>query len=252
MPEDVEPRTNRDFAWATFDPESYFHHYYGDPHPDDIRVAKLTAIALAEAQPRGHSLDIVDVGTGSSFLPWLAALPRAKSLAAWEYSEPNLRWLAQELGRERLRPQWGSFWDAIRADLPRECLLPDDPTSRLREVCALHQGSIFDLPERCWDAATMFFCAESITEQVDEFERACAAFARCTMASGTLVAAFLAQSSGYEVSHQRFPALSVDERLLRRTFAPLADDLSIIPIGLADKEVRSGYSGMFFLRAKAR
>lgn len=41
------------------------------------------------------------------------------------------------------------------------------------------QGSIFDLPERTWDAATMFFCAESITEHQDEFEAACAAFARC-------------------------------------------------------------------------
>jgi hypothetical protein len=29
---------NGDYAWAKFDSEAYFQHYYGDPHPDDDRV----------------------------------------------------------------------------------------------------------------------------------------------------------------------------------------------------------------------
>lgn len=48
----------------------------------------------------------------------------------------------------------------------------------LRTKSVVKQGSICDLPERTWDAATMFFCAESITEHQDEFEVASAAFAR--------------------------------------------------------------------------
>ena len=45
----------------------------------------------------------------------------------------------------------------------------------LRAKTSVRQGSIFDLPERRWDAATMFFCAESITERKDKFERGGAA-----------------------------------------------------------------------------
>jgi hypothetical protein len=60
-----------------------------------------------------------------------------------------------------------------------EYRLPQDPMLMLRTKSVVKQGSICDLPERTWDAATMFFCAESITEHQDEFEAACAAFARC-------------------------------------------------------------------------
>ena len=72
------------------------------------------------------------------------------------------------------------------------------------------QGSIFDLPQRRWDAATMFFCAESITAEQQEFERACAAFAGAVKPGGVLAAAFLAGSRGYRVGEENYPAVAVD------------------------------------------
>jgi hypothetical protein len=77
----------------------------------------------------------------------------------------------------------------------------------LRTKNVLRQGSIFDLPGRTWDAATMFFCAESITERQDELEAACAACARCVKPGGALAAAFLLRSPGYVVKDRTFPAL---------------------------------------------
>jgi hypothetical protein len=70
------------------------------------------------------------------------------------------------------------FWAVTREAYLPEYRLPQDPMPMLRTKSVVKQGSICDLPERTWDAATMFFCAESITEHQDEFEVACAAFAR--------------------------------------------------------------------------
>src|SRR4029078_9324938 len=97
----------------------------------------------------------------------------------------------------------------------------------LREKSIVRRGSIFDLPERTWDAATMFFCAESITERQDEFEAACAAYARCVRRGGTLAAAFLAHSVGYVVKASRFPALPLSAESIMKAFARHAEDLKV-------------------------
>ena len=122
----------------------------------------------------------------------------------------------------------------------------------LREKSIVRRGSIFDLPERTWDAATMFFCAESITERPDEFGAACAAYARCVKRGGALAAAFLAHSAGYIVKANRFPALPLSADSILKAFAPHADHLKAEAIGIVPREVRSGYSGLVFLTGNAR
>ena len=156
---------NKDADWNAFDPEGYFQHYYGDPHPDDDALTYLAARALRSVACPSHSLDIVDVGTGPSLIPLLAALPVATRLTAWEYSKPNLEWLANELTGPTLRPQWQHFWQQVKAahsldGANASPMLPHDPLPPLVQRTRLLRGSIFDLPPRTFDAATMFFCAE--------------------------------------------------------------------------------------------
>ena len=243
---------NADYQWAQFDSEAYFQHYYGEPHPDDDRVIQFAVAAMKRAAPIGAELDVIDVGTGPSLIPFFCALPRARRLTAWEYAEGNIAWLESELQRKEMRPQWRHFWNVTReASLP-DWNLPDDPMPLLRAKSVVRQGSIFDLPERTWDAATMFFCAESITERQDEFEAACAAYASCVKPGGALAAAFLAHSAGYVVNESRFPALSVSVKSILNVFARHADGLKAEAIGIVERQVRSGYSGLVFLTGNAR
>lgn len=244
----AQPAGNSDYDWSAFDPESYVAHYYADPHPDDDEVVRLTARALKGMKPGGAALD---VGTGPNLFPMLAALPRAAQMTAWEYSPTNVAWLRTELQLERLREPWPHFWSLVREGYAPE-QLEDDPTSPLRLRANVVEGSIFDLPKARWDAATMFFCAESITEQQSEFERACAALAQSVRTGGVLAAAFLAGSKGYVVADTAFPALAITEESLRAAFAPYTSQIAITPIGLVEEEIRSGYSGMFFLEARAK
>jgi hypothetical protein len=243
---------NADFPWAQFDSEAYFQHYYGDPHPDDDRVTRCAAAALQYALPSGAALDVVDIGTGPNLIPFLCALARAKSLTAWEFSESNIAWLERELSASSIRPQWQHFWDVARQEHDPHHTLPDNPIPLMRSRCNVTRGSIFELPERRWDAATMFFCAESITGSRAEFVTACTAFARAVKPGGTLAAAFLVRSAGYEVGGRRFPAVQLSAEDVVAVFETISDDIRAEKIGIVDKEVRSGYAGALFLAARSR
>ena len=245
-------RGNADYAWKEFDSEAYFQHYYGDPHPDDDLIVQLAVDALKRTRPLEESLDVVDVGTGPNLIPFFCALPRARRLTAWEFSDSNVAWLEREIAGDGLRPQWRHFWDIVREAYGEAAPLPDNPLPALRETCSVTQGSIFDLPQRTWDAATMFFCAESITKRQDEFEAACAAFARSVRPGGTLAAAFLARSEGYLVSDYLYPALNLSADGIEQVFAAHAEGIEIRTVGIVEREIRSGYSGIIFLTGLAR
>jgi NNMT/PNMT/TEMT family len=245
-------RGNADYQWSDLDAEAYFNHYYGEPHPDDDKVVECVVEALKEAAPLGRELDVVDVGTGANLIPLFCALPRARSLTVWEYARSSVAWLKAELAGDVMRPQWRHFWTLTCRAYGRDHLLTDNPMPALRARTKLEQGSIFDLPEHRWDAATMFFCAESITQRQDEFEAACAAFARCVKRGGTLAAAFLAHSAGYSVKGSLFPALPLSAESVVSAFTPYADRVQAQPIGIVEQQIRSGYSGLVFLTATAR
>lgn len=246
------PAGNADYEWEKFDSEYYFQHYYGEPHPDDDRVIRCAVKALRAAPPLDVALDVVDVGTGPNLIPFFCALPRARRLTAWEYAESNVAWLKRELESDAMRPQWRHFWAETRAAYGQDAALPENPIPALRERADVVQGSVFDLPERRWDAATMFFCAESITERQDEFEAACAAYARCVKPGGLLAAAFLTRSGGYVIADRPFPVLKLNADVIEDVFARHAKVLEVERIGIVEREIRSGYSGFIFLTGLAQ
>lgn len=242
---------NGDYVWSKFDSEAYFQHYYGEPHPDDDAVITHTCAALRGAAPLGQPLEMIDVGTGPNLFPLMCAMTRASRITAWEYSESNVAWLRSELDGGVLRPQWQHFWNVVRTE-SHDNALPENPIESLQQRTNLERGSIYELPASRWDAATMFFCAESITQQKSEFELACVRFAECVRPGGLLAAAFLVGSSGYEVAGRPFPVLNVSEEEIVDLFGSLTDNIRTTRIGIVETEIRSGYSGMVFLTANAR
>jgi hypothetical protein len=210
----------------------------------------MAVLALKAAANHDGPLDLVDVGTGPNFIPLFAALPVAERLTVWEYSQNNIDWLRADLAVPEMRPQWKHFWRVAR-----EAYSPDptpiDPMPELRAKTALTQGSIYDLPAHRWGAATMFFCAESITSRMDEFERGCAAYARCVRPGGVLAAAFLVHSGGYVVADRPFPVLSLTAQAIEDVFTRHARDVAVQRIGIVEREIRSGYSGFVFLTGRA-
>ncbi len=248
---ETKPDRNEDFAWSQFDSEAYFQHYYGEPHPDDDKVIRRACAALIGAEPKRGKLSVVDVGTGPNLFPMLLALPRASDLTAWEFSDSNVAWLKNEIADRTMRPQWRHFWNVIVESYGSDAGLPENPKPIMRKIARIEQGSVYDLPARRWDAATMFFCAELITGERSQFEKACEGFARCVRPGGTLAAAFLVGSSRYVIAERPFPILDISEADILEVFAPISRDVRTERIGIVEREIRSGYSGMVFMVAKA-
>jgi hypothetical protein len=151
-----------------------------------------------------------------------------------------------------MRPQWQHFWRVTETAYGPQWQLPDDPIAAIRSKCTITQGSVYDLPAGRWDAATMFFCAESITGKFEEFDAAVKAFAGCVKPGGMLAAAFLVRSGGYEVAGRRFPVLELTADTIEETFARYIASSRAERIGIVEKEIRSGYSGFTFLTGRAR
>jgi hypothetical protein len=243
--------SNSGVDWDRFDPEAYRRHYYEEPHPDDDRLARLAAEAFAGWQAPRESIDTIDVGTGANLFPLLAALPRATSLTAYEHSRSNIAWLERTIGGDSLTQEWLHFWAVVAGAYPEPLVRGLDPLRALKDRARVEQGSIFTLPERRFDAASMFFCAESITAERGEFRAACHAFARSVIPGGLLVAAFLLRSDGYNVADVAFPAFPVTQADVEEAFAGTAEDVGVTLIGEHDAEIRSGYSGSLLLTGLA-
>lgn len=252
MSDNNKPTSNSAYDWSKFDSESYFQHYYGEPHPDDDLVVKLTVEAFTRAYGKDAALSTLDVGTGPNLFPLFSVAPLAREITAWEYAESNVAWLKRELESTELRPQWRHWWAVAREAYGPTYDLPETPIPDLKAKVRVQQGSIFDLPEKQWDAATMFFCAESITAEHSEFERAVARFTGSVRTGGLLVGAFLVRSGGYIVADRPFPVLKLTADEIIDTFKAHTDDVKIEMIGIVDREIRSGYSGFVFATGRAR
>lgn len=237
---------NADIDWGRFDPERYRRNNYEFVRPEDRRLTELTALSFKQVAPES---DILDVGTGSNIYPLLAALPRAATLTAWEYGAANVAWLRETLGRP-LEPVWRAFWQIAR-DVYDEPAVDDSLLETLSARTRVVQGSIFDLPKAQWDAASMFFCAESITQDQQEFEAAMAAWSGAVRSGGMLAGAFMEKSRGYDVGDERFPALEIDAEQLRAVTQATADVIRIERIPIVE-EIRHGYEGMLFMSARVR
>ena len=240
------PSTNDAVDWDLFDSDDYFSHNYRELRHDDAQIIKIVTefFAACDAPPgRGRA---IDVGTGTNLYPALAMLPFAAEVTLFEHSRSNRRWLRDELIAPAL--SWRLFWDAMIADRP-EYRNVAEPFRQLRERTTVVRGNVFKLESTAYDLGTMFFVAESISARTEEFEQATRWFVHSLMARAPFAAAFMRDSSGYEVGGRWFPSCSIKEDDVRRCLAPVAHGVTVRRVDSND--LRSGYDGMIVATGRA-
>ena len=104
------------------------------------------------------------------------------------------------------------------------------------------KGDIFNLGADEYDMGTMFFVAESITGREQEFKSAVRAFIRSLRLHAPFAAAFMKDSSGYQVGNVSFPAYSVDKPYIEQLLGPMARDVTVTVV--ESNDLRDGYDGM--------
>lgn len=243
-------RRNADVEWNTFSSQHYWQQNYYELLPEDEEIIRrVSQFFTAAFRGRPCTGRGIDVGSGTNLYPALLMLPWTEQILLTDYAVSNVHWLRSQLADDGDGWTWQPFWDELQeAERYNEI---DNPRKHLQVACqdepgfaGVEEGSVFGLPEARWDLGTMFFVAESITQDAGEFDAALACFVRALKPGAPFAAAFMAGSCGYRVAGTKFPALPIDTDDVRRRFSELGvGDLSV-ELLLTEHRVRDGYEGM--------
>lgn len=238
---------NHQFPWDEFDTRSYLSHNYRDLRWDDSAILETIRDFFVDFHPGGDAAGI-DLGAGPNLYPALAMLPLCSSITLVERASSNVDWLRAEVCD--FAPSWDQFW-ALLCREPRYRAIAN-PRAALAARATVEAGDVFDLPARHWQVGTMFFVAESISPRQDEFEAAVRQFVRSLQDGAPFAAAFMENSSGYDVGDQRFPATPVDEAHIRAILEPETRELRVTRLGIGAEVLRPGYTGMISVCGQVR
>jgi hypothetical protein len=248
---------NADYPWDNFDSANYFRHNYSALRHDDRQIleairdffskADRSASAAREASDDRPAAAGLDLGSGTNLYPALAMLPFCAELTLWEFSARNTEWLRQEI--KSYSASWDKFWERLALSPPYHDTA--DPRAVLAARTRVHQGSVFDLPTAAWDMGTMFFVAESLTSNPAEFTAATHRFVDALHPGAPFAAAFMENSTGYDVGDQRYPAVAVTQETVRHCLDEVSRNLDVQHIDAGNNPLRDGYSGMILVLGTA-
>lgn len=241
---------NADAPWNNFSSEDYWCHNYVTVQPEDQEIIDWTSSFLIRAfANRDRVRCAIDVGSGANLYPALLMLPWTDQILLSDFSASNVSWLRHRILDDDSTWEWQPFWDEM--DKHQGYRQIGDPRKQLREACksehgraGIEQRNVFDLPSAQWDLGTMFFVAESITQDDAEFHAALRCFIGALTPDAPFAVAFMAGSAGYPVAGIPFPALPITANDVVEQFAKLGvKDLSVHE-NQTQVRVRPGYTGM--------
>jgi hypothetical protein len=243
-----DPPTPNDAApWSDFDADEYYKINYASVLPEDVEIIQWASKFLIEACGPPASLKrAVDVGAGTNLYPSLLMIPWVEHIVFTEYAPRNIDWLRKNLRHTPGEWDWQPFWDLV-AGLPSYRTV-DDPRRRLAAAHEIRPLSIFELPRREWDLGSMFFVADGMTTEEEEFELAVRTFLDALLPGSPFLMAFMEGSEGYDVSDKQFPSVNVTERSLYAMLAGLpVTGTSVLRTDNSTKPLRPGYDAMLLV-----
>ena len=222
-----------DDYWDNFDPEAYLFTNYTTIYPHDVYMLDLMVTLYRERRPKY----VLEVGCGPNLFPVLAALPYVDGLQIVENGKHNLDYLASQFNAlDGAWARWTGMIQLIDPSLERFNFL-----TALRHKAVVNQGSIYDLPAGKYDAASMHYVAESITDDPARFKDACCAFRKSIVQGGFYAASFMENSHGYRVGEIDYPAVPVSLEQVQEAMSPGILSSSRLPVNAGG--MREGYSG---------
>jgi len=240
-------RSNAAYDWDDFDPDLYVKVNYQELHDDDAAILGRVGQYFEHEASRTRGLQGIDVGAGANLYPTLTMLPYCESVTLFERSSANRTWLLGQ--RECYSEIWNPYWSVLTERPPYEAI---DPRECFLKRMAVRYGDIFRPASReRWGIGTMFFCAESITQQEREFYTALDNFVGMLKPGAPFAAAFMRESRGYRVAGIDFPAVSITPVDVEHRLEPLVDYLEVHPV-VSSKPLREGYKGMILALGRKR
>jgi NNMT/PNMT/TEMT family protein len=241
---------NAEAPWHDFSSQEYWRHNYENMHLEDQEIIHRVSLFFTRAfADRDRAQRAIDVGSGSNLYPALLMLPWTDQILLSDYSEGNVNWLHDRVMDDEAPWTWRPFWDELGKREVYDQI--SEPRKLLRIACARADGyagierhSVFSLPQQRWQLGTMFFVAESITQDPAEFRSAVAGFVGALQPGAPFAAAFMAGSEGYPVAGTPFPALQITTDDVKDRFTELGVSELSVDLNQTPDRVRPGYQGM--------
>jgi len=241
---------NAQAPWNDFASEKYYDHNYKVMQAEDQEIIHRVSLFLADAfAGRERAECAIDVGSGANLYPALLMLPWTNHILLTDFSQSNVSWLGREVGEESSPWAWESFWQELKGRQGYDHI--DKPRQLLKKACCgnperagIRRYSVFDLPAAQWQLGTMFFVAESITEDLAEFRTAIGKFVAALKDGAPFAATFMAESAGYEVGDTWFPASQVTSEQVAECFEKFGVTELTVEMTETPARVREGYNGM--------
>ncbi|MEU7028380.1 class I SAM-dependent methyltransferase [Streptomyces sp. NPDC046275] len=238
-------RRNRDADWDAWPVAAYLAENYRRIHPCDRGVIHHHSVFYRQFRP-GSLARTLELGAGPNLYPLMLAAGASRHIDALEPGAAGLAYLRDQLAHGP-DDSWQSFYALCRALDPA---LPATLAEALTRVHVL-PGHADCLPEGRYDAASMNFVAESVTEDRAEFTALCDTFVRAVRPDGALVASFMEHMPSYRIgTGPVWPACPVDEVALRAVFTPRTTGLRISRLAKDRTLPEYGDTGILLLTAR--
>ena len=251
---------NEEAPWSRFDPNAYYKNNYTSLRDDDGAILAAVGQFFSEYYERykiKRPARALDIGSGANLYPAMSMLPWSTHITLADHSPPNRPWLEQAVAAPEAGGPWAwaPFWEVL-SGFPGYDLVehPEQQFLRLHRTGNLQIADldILNMPAgRRWDLGTMFFVAESITEDYIQFTDAIRNFLGALAPGSPFAAAFMVGSGGYPVKGVRFPAVKTDAADIMSHFAGKVAHLQSHDIPKLNKPLRDheddNYDSMLLL-----
>jgi hypothetical protein len=236
---------NAQADWDRWPVGDYLAENYRQLHPCDGAVLVHHSAFYRRFAP-GELARSLEFGAGPNLYPLMLAAAASRRVDAVDRSAACVAYLESQL-RDGPDASWLPFYARCRE---LNATLPTDLSEALARVRVAHADARAVPPDR-YDAASMNFVAESVTEDAGEFADFCSAFVRSVRPGGHLVATFMENMASYQLGDGSvWPAYPVDGATVRAVFAPHVASLTVTRIDADPALPDYGYTGMVLLTAQ--
>lgn len=244
--------------WAEFGPRAYLEEYYADVGPENLALLTFFAKKAFHGLPAGSVS--LDLGSGPTIYSLISAAASVREIHVCDFLEANLAEVTGWLREDTTAWDWSGFFEAAlrleNDDLPwrvgeREALIRERVTQTMR--CDLSLFAPLGRAVQPYDVLVTNFCAESATDDPEQWRAFLRNMASLLKPGGRLVTSALKGATSYAVGSKHFPAVSIDEEDLRQElveigFTPDSVTIESVP---ADRSQRH-YQGIMMALATKR
>lgn len=223
----MSPTTTITKDWAEFGPRAYLEEYYADVGPENLALLDFFAKKAFHGLVAGSVS--LDLGGGPTIYSLISAAA-VQEIHVCDFLNANLAEVKGWLQGDPAAWDWTEFLEtALRLenggdDLPRwvgerEALIRERVTQTMR--CDLNLSVPLGRVVPPYDVLVTNFCAESATDDPEQWRTFLRDMASLLKPGGRLVMAALKGATLYAVGSKHFPAVSINEEDLRQALAEI-------------------------------